>query len=265
MTGKRSQGTCEDGIVATTDFVAVIDGSTSKAAHQMLPDVSNGRLAMLLVGESVCAMPAEATLGECCDTITTAIQESYYRHGIDATRLMSHPEERLTASAAIFSLYHKELWLIGDCQCIIDGEYHDNPKPEEERIARERSLIIKQMLSRGETDVASLQCRDIGRERIVHQIVRTCHDQNKEFAVFDGFDVATDKVKVLGVTSPCEVVMATDGYPFLHPTLHDSESALIQQLSADLLCIHTFLATKGRMSGQSSYDDRAYVRFRVIR
>ena len=251
--------------MTTPDFVAVIDGSTSKAARQILPDMRNGRLAMLLVDQALRQVSATATMKECCAMVTATISEAYHRHGIDPSRLIDHPKERLTASAAIFSRHCGEVWLVGDCQCLVDGAYHDNAKPEEGRIAFERSEIIHHMLATGESDIASLQRHDVGRDLIVHKIVRTCQDQNKEFAVFDGFSVATEKVKVISVPLPCEVVLSTDGYPFLLPSLHDSEAALARQLSADPLCIDSYLATKGLMAGQVSFDDRAYVRFRVIR
>ena len=51
--GKHDLATCEDGIVATSSHVAVIDGSTSKAAVQLSPTMRNGRLAMMLVSEVV--------------------------------------------------------------------------------------------------------------------------------------------------------------------------------------------------------------------
>lgn len=263
MTGKRSPATCEDGIVATDDFVAVIDGSTSKAASQLRTDMSNGRYAMMIVSEALRSLPAHASMSQCCDHVTNAISAIYRHHGIDASRLVEHPEERLTASAAILCLQRHEVWLVGDCQCMVNGEFYDNPKPEEERIARERADIIRGMLSSGVTDTAALQRHDTARDRIVDQIVKTCHDQNKLFSVFDGFRVATDKVRVITVPTSAEVVLATDGYPFLLPTLDGSEAALANQLSTDPLCIDTFLATKGLMEGQVSFDDRCYLRIRI--
>jgi len=68
------------------------------------------------------------------------------------------------------------------------------------------------------------------------------------FAVCDGFDIAMDQVKTIPVSWGSEVVMATDGYPFLRGTLAASEKAL---------------ATKGLMEGNQSFDDRAYIRFKV--
>ena len=254
---------CEDGIVATTDFVAVIDGSTSKAARQMRPDMRNGRHAMMLVSQLLSQMPATVTMEECCHLVATAIMEAYHQYGVEKSCLVDHPEERLTASAAIFSRHHGEVWLVGDCQCLVDGVYYDNPKPEEGHIAQERSEIIRSMLAHGVTDVASLQRHDKGRDLIVQKIVRTCHDQNKSFAVFDGFCVATEKVRVVRIPSSCEVVLATDGYPFLCPTLAESESRLDEQRRNDPLNIGRFKATKGFTPGNNSFDDRTYIRFMV--
>ena len=59
--------------------------------------------------------------------------------------------------------------------------------------------------------------------------------------------------------------LATDGDPFLRDTLSASEEALAAQLATDPLCIRTYLATKGQMAGNLSFDDRAYVRFQVTR
>ena len=43
--GKKSQEACEDGMVVTDDFIAVIDGSTSKTPKHLNPDMKNGRYA----------------------------------------------------------------------------------------------------------------------------------------------------------------------------------------------------------------------------
>ena len=44
--------------MATNDFIAVIDGSTSKSPWQARRDMRNGRLAMLLLCDAItCAQP----------------------------------------------------------------------------------------------------------------------------------------------------------------------------------------------------------------
>lgn len=57
-----------------------------------------------------------------------------------------------------------------------------------------------------------------------------------------------------------ELVLASDGYPFLKPTLDESEAMLASQLGNDPLCMNTFKATKGLMAGNKSFDDRSYLR-----
>ena len=51
--GKKSPESCEDGLVVTADFIAVIDGSTSKTPHHLSPDMKNGRYAMVLISEYI--------------------------------------------------------------------------------------------------------------------------------------------------------------------------------------------------------------------
>ena len=261
VTGKRNQETCEDGIVATTDHVAVIDGSTSKAAHPLCSTMSNGRLAMTLVKEVVASLPFDATVADFCQKVTQRIRSEYARHGMTRERLEAHPEERLTASVGVFSLYHSEVWLVGDCQCLHEGMLYDNPKPEEVSIAERRSQIAHELLASRATTVASLREHDIARDAIVNLIVESCHRQNIDFSVVDGFDIPLDKVKVIPVSSTSDIVLATDGYPFLRPTLAESETALANLIANDPLCISLYKATKGVLAGNASFDDRSYVRF----
>ena len=92
-------------------------------------------------------------------------------------------------------------------------------------------------------------------------LATSCRYQNATFSVIDGFPIPTDKVRVIDVSNATEIVLATDGYPFLHPTLSESEEALARLLSEDPLCISQFKATKGLMRGNQSFDDRTYIRF----
>lgn len=62
--GKHSPETCEDGLVVTDDFVAVVDGSTSKSPVQLRDDMRNGRYCMLEVSEFIKTMPADISLDD---------------------------------------------------------------------------------------------------------------------------------------------------------------------------------------------------------
>ena len=225
--------------------------------------MSNGRYAMLHLSEVIKNMSADATLSQFCTMATQAIASVYEQYNISRDRLIEHPEERLTASLCVFSRQREEIWIIGDCQCLCNGRHYENPKPHEAHVARRRSVLIYEWVTKGIYTVNQLLAHDYARDAVVADIVESCHHQNVDFSVIDGFPVALDKVVTITVQGFDDIVLATDGYPFLYPTLHESEQALQQQLANDPLCYQTFLATKGKVEENVSFDDRAYIRFCV--
>lgn len=248
--GKRSAELCEDGIVVTGDFAAVIDGSTSKTPFHLSPTMKNGRFAMTIISDFVRLMPADTTCLEFCQGVTRRIAEEYSRAGL-ADRMAEHPEERLCASAIVFSRERREVWMAGDCQTIVDGSFHDNAKPDEERIARRRAQLILGGMAPEEA-----------RRAIEPELICGMREgQNRRYAVLDGTPVYMPGVKVLPARS--SAVLASDGYPTLLPTLAESEEALKRQIEHDPQNVHDFLATKGVVEGNCSFDDRAYVSIRV--
>ena len=254
--GKKSQEACEDGLVMTDDFIAVIDGSTSKTPKHLSPDMKNGRYAMMLISEYIQQeMKADATVDEFCEGITAYIYNKVYLPMGIEEQLRLHPEERLTASAIIYSNQKKEVWMVGDCQAIINGKLYDNSKPYEQEIAQKRVELIAQGLSPAEA-----------RKQIEPLLIKAMlSGQNQTYTVVDGFPIYREGVKIVAlkmkpvsssietyfqehpkpVSSPNEVVLASDGYPFLKPTLAEREAALGHLIAHDPQCIHDFIATKG--------------------
>ena len=272
--GKKSPEACEDGMVVTDDFIAVIDGSTSKTPKHLNPDMKNGRYAMMLISEYIREeLKADASVDEFCQGVTAYIYNKVYEKLGVEERLKKHPEERLTASAILYSRIRNEVWMVGDCQAIIAGKLYENGKPYEEKIARKRVELIEQGLSPAEA-----------RKQIEPLLIEAMlSGQNQTYTVIDGFPIYREGVKVVAlktkpvsssietyfqeqtkpVSSPKEVVLASDGYPFLKPTLAASEAALVHLIAHDPQCIHDFIATKGLVAGNKSFDDRTYIRFRV--
>ncbi len=229
--------------------MAVIDGSTSKTSFRVDPDMTNGKFAMTVIRDYISRMPSTITCEEFCDAITQELYHIYISRHIDLEMLRQHPEARPTACAAVYSLYHHQVWLVGDCQAIVNGTLYKNEKTYEQDLATRRVAFIHQGYSPQEA-----------RRMIEPIMIGTMKGQNVEYAVIDGFPIPLVTVKVINVTSD-EVVLATDGYPFLCPTLEESESKLKSQLDNDPQNIKTFFATKGLVEGNVSFDDRAYVRF----
>ena len=270
--GKKSPEACEDGMVVTDDFIAVIDGSTSKTPKHLNPDMKNGRYAMMLISEYIREeLKIDASVDDFCQGVTAYIYNKVYEKLGVEERLKEHPEERLTASAILYSRTRNEVWMVGDCQAIIDGKLYENGKPYEQAIARKRVELIEQGLSPAEA-----------RKQIEPLLIEAMlSGQNQTYTVIDGFPIYREGVKVVAlktkpvsssietyfqeqtkpVSSPNEVVLASDGYPFLKPTLAASEAALAEQIANDPQCIHDFIATKGLVAGNKSFDDRTYIRF----
>ena len=272
--GKKSQEACEDGMVITDDFIAVIDGSTSKTPKHLNPDMKNGRYAMMLISEYIREeLKADASVDDFCQGVTAYIYNKVYEKLGVEERLKEHPEERLTASAILYSRTRNEVWMVGDCQAIIDGKLYENGKPYEQEIARKRVELIELGLSPAEA-----------RKQIEPLLIEAMlSGQNQTYTVIDGFPIYQEGVKVVAlkmksasssievyfqeqtkpISSPNEVVLASDGYPFLKPTLAASEAALAEQIANDPQNIHSFIATKGIVEGNKSFDDRTYIRFSV--
>lgn len=279
--GKKSSEACEDGMVVTDDFIAVIDGSTSKTPKHLNPDMKNGRYAMMLISEYIREeLKADASVDDFCQGVTAYIYNKVYEKLGVEERLKEHPEERLTASAILYSRTRNEVWMVGDCQAIIAGKLYENGKPYEEKIARKRVELIAQGLSPAEA-----------RKQIEPLLIEAMlSGQNQTYTVIDGFPIYREGVKVVSVSDsssvqdsvpasdsvPCsdsasasgtisvsssEIVLASDGYPFLEPTLAASEAALAEQIANDPQNIHSFIATKGIVEGNKSFDDRTYIRF----
>ncbi len=279
--GKKSPEACEDGMVVTDDFIAVIDGSTSKTPKHLNPDMKNGRYAMMLISEYIWEeLKADASVDDFCQGVTASIYNKVYEKLGVEERLKEHPEERLTASAILYSRTRNEVWMVGDCQAIIDGKLYENGKPYEQEIARKRVELIEQGLSPAEA-----------RKQIEPLLIKAMlSGQNQTYTVIDGFPIYREGVKVVSVSDSCsvqdsvpasdsvpcsdsasasgtipssssEIVLASDGYPFLKPTLAASEAALAEQIANDPQNIRSFIATKGIVEGSKSFDDRTYIRF----
>ena len=294
--GKKSPEACEDGMVVTDDFIAVIDGSTSKTPKHLNPDMKNGRCAMMLISEYIREeLKADASVDEFCQGVTAYIYNKVYEKLGVEERLKEHPEERLTASVILYSRTRNEVWMVGDCQAIIAGKLYENGKPYEQEIAEKRAALIKEGMAPAEA-----------RKQIEPLLIEAMlSGQNKTYTVIDGFPIYREGVKVVSlesgvsldgevsleggislkedvpldmkqasngietylevqskpISSAIEVVLASDGFPFLKPTLAESEAALAEQLANDPQNIHTFIATKGIVEGNKSFDDRTYIRF----
>lgn len=259
--GKRSARLCEDGLVLTPTFAAVIDGATSKGDLRWDREKTAGRIARDIIAEGIRCLPPYVSLKETLVRLTDALnRQTKAVTGRTAREL--EPCNRLTASVVIYNDLMREVWQIGDCPFMADGHVFTNAKPEEAALAARRAEVLEAALREG-TPEEKLQRKDPGRAAILKALRETCRQQNRTFTVLDGTDVYRPGIRVMDVSHCHHLVLASDGYPELRPTLAESEALLETQLREDPLCIRLHKATKGLQPGLCSFDDRTYLSLRL--
>ena len=260
VVAKNPKKKSEDGIVVTNNFVAVIDGSTSKTKYRHSLFRSNGRYAMYLTARYIRQMSKTTTSEQFLRGVTAYIRKHYNKSMLP--RLAEHPEDRLTCSAVVYSRLNREIWMVGDCQCMINGELFDNPKPAEAELAAMRAEEVKRLLATGVTQEELLR-NDTARPVIIPRMLETMREQNVSYSVIDGFPIARQHVRIIPLDfRPWEIVLASDGYPILRPTLAESEEELQKLREEDPLNIGRFQATKAFHPDFNSFDDRSYIRLK---
>lgn len=278
LKGKRAvQSLCEDNFVVTDYFAAVVDGSTGKGTMRYMEE-STGHAASAAIINAVSTMLSpDSSISDAIGLFTEIIGHKYDELGV-RDMVGKCPENRITASAVIYSSRRQEIWMIGDCQCLVDGLLHTNCKKIDSVLSETRALYIQLM----QPDFYSkyIDCAestlkfdasemDLGREYILPLLRKQCAlqnaAQNVEYAygVIDGIGSPLLFSKVIDVRESSDLVLATDGYPVLYPTLEESEKALAELLRADPMMIYKFKSTKGMTKGLLSFDDRAYLRVKL--
>ncbi len=265
--GKHNNNDSEDRLFFNKDFVAVVDGVSSKCSFR-LDGKSTGQIAADLVCQALETLRPEADLHE----ILAATQErfgTFYRS-------CDFPYDRRSygpqAVMAIYSRRRRELHLIGDTQCLVDGVHHCRPKPSDLLFAQLRCMVLEifaeeKQLS-GSADLSPAE-RQAARAYIEDWIVRaTCFANRSKssygYAVLDGQTVPEELVLSLPLDAGAhEVVLATDGYPRLFSSLEASELALARLLEEDPHCCANNPQTKGLQPGCYSFDDRSYIRLAI--
>lgn len=265
--GKReNQQLCEDILVVNENFIAVVDGMSDFSGFQ-IDGVSTGRKGALLVEEVIQNMPFDITAQEAVKLFTTAIHNFYVKQNI-LEKVTKDPNCRTGSSLVMYSKERGEIWSVGDCPFMVDGKVFDMSKRIDNLLYELRSFYIRTLLLQGVT-IEELISHDTSAEFIKPIIALGRFHQNaKEFtefnhAIVDGFEICEKEIIITKVGEGSEIVLASDGYPFLYNTLKESEEKLADTLANDPLCFVKFHSGKGVLEGNHSFDDRTYIKFIV--
>jgi hypothetical protein len=253
---------CEDGIVVTDDHAVVIDGATDNSA-QRFDGLTGGRFAMRAVSEAVGKLPADADAPAAVRQLSAHLADT-----LPDTPLAT---ARPTASVTLYCAARREIWQIGDVAFWYEGldPALGRPRKHVDRAAADmRAAVIAAHLAAG-ADPAELTWHDPGREAIRPLLTRQGALANNPdpgvaqwaYGVIDGREVPGHLITVHPVPAGVrEVVIASDGYPMIWPTLAQTEARLAALLGADPLCIGPLRGTKAAAPGANGFDDRAYLR-----
>ncbi|MBA2393071.1 MAG: hypothetical protein H0V70_10040 [Ktedonobacteraceae bacterium] len=259
---------CEDALYIGPSFVAVIDGATSKTERRW-DGQTGGRIAALTLKEAFDHIPPDATAREAIDILTTAIKELYEHYQVlDIMR--DDPVQRATACVVVVSFFRKEVWFVGDCQCLLNQKLLLNKKKIDTITANARSMFLETEIAKGKA-VEELRQNDTGRAFILPLLERQMLFQNNPaagqywFSIIDGFAVSDEGIYVQSLPTDIQtIVLASDGYPYLKETLEASEACLQEVLDDDPLLFQKHKATKGVSKGNISFDDRAYIKLNIL-
>jgi glycerophosphoryl diester phosphodiesterase len=260
------QSDCEDSIFVSEDFAAVIDGVTSTSTRKYAEETP-GKACSQLLKKTLKVLPYKSTAKQMVEYLTSAVYSMYKELGIEE-EVTNLPAGRACASIVMYSRFRNEIWMVGDCQCLVDGTYHSNTKPIDTLISNIRSLFIQTELKLGKS-YDDMLAVDTGRAFILPLLEWQPVFQNSpiknEFThgVINGFKVPQREIKVIKLSDPKQVILASDGYPCLFETLAKSERYLKKILKDDPLCFREFKTTKGLKPGNVSFDDRAYLKVAI--
>lgn len=258
---------CEDMIFESPDFVAVIDGVTSRKG-ELVHNVSVGRKAAELIRKEFEYIPREADAKTVVLRLDSSIRNFYSENG-RLEEAKGRQDARCSVGVIIYSDFRRQIWRVGDCGALIDLQPWTGRKFLDNLLSELRACYLESEIRRGRT-IEELLAYDTARAYLQELLSRQVYFQNAEepsvynYAVLDGFFQDMPDVEMIDLPPDAKsVVLGSDGYPVLRPSLAESEAEVARILRADPLCFRIFKTTKGVYRGNSSFDDRSYVRIDV--
>lgn len=253
----------EDVIRDTADWLVVCDGATDKSGYEM-DGSTGGRITAHLTAEAVVRNPS----GTGADEIIERINKSY-----DETFGRDLEELGLDRPSCTFVAIDKKaatVLRVGDVSWSDGSAVYDGASEIDFVHSRMRSVYLEMLLAES-VPYTDLLANDPARELIMPSLRKQAVFRNNtlseklSFGVIDGTPVPRQFIETWSLDdSVTDVIVATDGYPALQPTLELSEKYLRSDLERDPLRIGTHATTKGVRPGHQSFDDRAYARLRKI-
>ena len=266
--GDRSGG--EDHIAVTDGFVGLFDGVTGRGRaldeQLRLDGQTPGRWAARTLGDALGSLPPAATMAAAVDALTGVLVAGMARLGVD-------PHEwgwPAAAQMVVFSAARREIWRLGDVHVAVNGRaLPETPTPLDGPAADFRAAVLWALIASGATR-DQLRADDPSWAMLlplleVQHHLRNGDDVDNPFAygLLDGRRVHPKFFDVTAVAPGDEVVFASDGYLSPAPSLAAAQAELAEAVVSDPLLIGKHRRVRPVAPGHVSFDDRAYLKFRV--
>jgi len=247
---------CEDMIVVTDHFAAVIDGA-SDGTGARFNGKSGGRLAAETIATAIRGLPADVDARSFADMLSAALASA-----VGDLR----PDTRWPV--ACVSADRGEVWRIGDCHVVIGDVEHPSTFLVDEAASRFRAAVNAALLAKG-TPIQKILENDPGS-----QARRILTDNQQHLAntvgpwgygCINGKTVPSEYIEVLPIPEgQAEIILTTDGYTVVQSTLSETEATLARSIRDDPAAIgELWPIGKSTRPGANAPDDRAYLRIKL--
>jgi len=257
---------CEDRLHLSENYVAVIDGTTSRTNRKWRRE-TGGQLVARVIDESLHLLNSKANAFEAVEFMTSRVADAFREVGLTEA-IAAGKVETPSASFCALSLSRREVWSVGDCRYRIAAEVYIPEKYFDNILSKVRALRLEVALKEGAT-VEELQAKDPGRRFILPLLKKMSMFSNQEmepygYPVINGLPVHEKDLHIRRVPKKTKsIILASDGYPVLKKSLKKSERFLQELLEKDPLLFRYLKSTKGVNAGNISFDDRVWVKIKL--
>lgn len=260
---KFAERVCEDVIVVTDHFAAVIDGA-SDATGLSIDGKTGGRFAAEVIERAIHELAPDADARVFADTLAAALSSAVTASIGEVGDDIRWP----VAVVACASAHRREVWRIGDCNVVVDGRTFPGMSRVGDATGRFRAAVNAALMAKG-LSRSEVLASDPGAKAARALIDIQQHLTNVVgpwgFGCVNGRRVPDEYIEIMSLPEgPTEVILASDGFPVLLPTLQQSEIALADLIQRDPAAIDELWAiSKSTRPGANAPDDRAYLRLVV--
>lgn len=249
----------EDTYADGPDWTVVCDGASDRSGYRLDGRTGGWHVSRLIAEVFTAAGPRARP----CDLIA-AINARYA--DLFGDTVDPGAAERPSAVFAAFNKTTGMIVRVGDITWTNGTDVFEVRNKVEAVHVAMRSTYLRMLLADGAT-VDGLLAEDPAREIIGPSLRREVALRNRRdvgdlaFAAVDGRLIPGKFIETFTIDhSTRDVVLASDGYPLVLPTLSDTETYLRDDLQRDPLRIGAHAGTKAPAPGFVSFDDRTYVR-----